>query len=69
MGRLLGSLKDFSAADLRRRHQGGAGAGRGLGRQVDYVIMGQVILAGAGQNPARRAAVAGGIPLTVPCSS
>jgi acetyl-CoA C-acetyltransferase len=36
------------------------------GDQVDYVIMGQVIQAGAGQNPARMAAVNGGIPLTVP---
>ncbi|SEO90990.1 acetyl-CoA C-acetyltransferase [Trujillonella endophytica] len=67
MGRLLGSLKDFSAADL-----GGVAIKAALerggisGDQVDYVIMGQVILAGTGQNPARRAAVAGGIPLTVP---
>jgi acetyl-CoA C-acetyltransferase len=67
MGRLLGSLKDFSAADL-----GGVAIKAALewagitGDQVDYVIMGQVIQAGAGQNPARPAAVAGGIPMTVP---
>src|SRR3954453_6058273 len=67
MGRLLGSLKDFSAADL-----GGVAIKAALeragisGNQVDYVIMGQVIQAGAGQNPARPAAVAGGIPMTVP---
>jgi acetyl-CoA C-acetyltransferase len=67
MGRLLGSLKDFSAADL-----GGVAIKAALeragisGDQVDYVIMGQVILAGAGQNPARPAAVAGGIPMSVP---
>ena len=67
MGRLLGSLKDFSAADL-----GGVAIKAALERagvapdQVDYVIMGQVILAGAGQNPARPAAVAGGIPMDVP---
>ena len=36
------------------------------GDQVDYVIMGQVIQAGAGQNPARQAAVKGGIPMNVP---
>ena len=36
------------------------------GDQVDYVIMGQVTLAGAGQNPARTAAVAGGVPMNVP---
>src|SRR5204863_6698707 len=67
MGRLLGSLKDFSAADL-----GGVAIKAALeragisGDQVDYVIMGHVIQAGAGQNPARPAAVAGGIPMTVP---
>src|ERR1700722_11756611 len=33
---------------------------------VDHVIMGQVLQAGAGQNPARQAAVHGGIPLGVP---
>src|ERR671920_1259822 len=36
------------------------------GDQVDYVIMGQVIQAGAGQNPARVAAVKAGIPMDVP---
>ncbi|MGY1838080.1 MULTISPECIES: acetyl-CoA C-acetyltransferase [unclassified Modestobacter] len=67
MGRLLGSLKDFSAADL-----GGVAIKAALeragitGDQVDYVIMGQVIQAGTGQNPARPAAVAGGIPMSVP---
>jgi acetyl-CoA C-acetyltransferase len=67
MGRLLGSLKDFSAADL-----GGVAIKAALeragitGDQVEYVIMGQVIQAGAGQNPARPAAVAGGIPMSVP---
>jgi acetyl-CoA C-acetyltransferase len=34
--------------------------------QVDYVIMGQVLQAGAGQIPARQAAVAAGVPMTVP---
>jgi acetyl-CoA C-acetyltransferase len=67
MGRLLGSLKDFSAADLGGVAIKGALEKAGIsGDQVDYVIMGQVILAGAGQNPARPAAVAGGIPMSVP---
>ena len=67
MGRLLGSLKDFSAADLGGVAIKGALAKAGItGDQVDYVIMGQVIQAGAGQNPARPAAVAGGIPMSVP---
>jgi acetyl-CoA C-acetyltransferase len=67
MGRLLGSVKDFSAAEL-----GGVAIKAALDRagiagdQVDYVIMGHVIQAGAGQNPARPAAVAGGIPMSVP---
>ena len=34
--------------------------------QVDYVIMGQVLTAGAGQIPARQAAAKAGIPMTVP---
>src|SRR5471032_3206803 len=37
--------------------------------QVDYVIMGQVLTAGAGQIPARQAAVKAGIPMTVPALS
>src|SRR3712207_8136959 len=39
---------------------------RSSGDQVEYVIMGQVLQAGAGQNPARPAAVAAGIPMTGP---
>ncbi|WP_395692670.1 acetyl-CoA C-acetyltransferase [Nocardioides sp.] len=67
IGRLSGSLKDFSAAQLGGVAIQGALAKAGVsGDQVDYVIMGQVILAGAGQNPARTAAVAGGIPMNVP---
>jgi acetyl-CoA C-acetyltransferase len=67
MGRLLGSLKDFSASDL-----GGLAIKAALERagvaadQVQYVIMGQVLTAGAGQIPARQAAHKAGIPLTVP---
>jgi acetyl-CoA C-acetyltransferase len=67
MGRLLGSLKGFSGAEL-----GGVAIRAALDRagvapeQVQYVIMGQVLTAGAGQIPARQAAVAGGIPMTVP---
>ncbi|MCG7528622.1 acetyl-CoA C-acetyltransferase [Streptomyces sp. OfavH-34-F] len=67
MGRLLGSLKSFSAADLGgfaiKAALDRAGIG---GDQVDYVIMGQVLQAGAGQIPARQAAVKAGIPMNVP---
>lgn len=67
MGRLLGSLRTFSGADL-----GGVAIKAALDRagiagdQVEYVIMGQVLQAGAGQIPARQAAVKAGIPMSVP---
>jgi acetyl-CoA C-acetyltransferase len=67
MGRLLGALKDQSAMDL-----GGVAIKAGLERsgitpeQVQYVIMGQVLQAGAGQIPSRQAAVKAGIPMSVP---
>ncbi|MGB3592668.1 MAG: acetyl-CoA C-acetyltransferase [Ornithinimicrobium sp.] len=67
IGRLLGSLKDFSGAELGGIAIAGALERAGIsGDQVDYVIMGQVLTAGAGQIPARQAAVAGGIPMSVP---
>jgi acetyl-CoA C-acetyltransferase len=67
IGRLLGGLKDLSAADLGGVAIQGALAKAGVsGDQVDYVIMGNVIQAGNGQNPARSAATKGGIPLGVP---
>jgi len=67
MGRLLGSLKGLSAADL-----GGVAIKAALERsgvrpdQVDYVIMGQVLQAGTGQITARQAAVKAGIGMEVP---
>jgi acetyl-CoA C-acetyltransferase len=67
MGRLLGNLKDFPATRL-----GGIAIRAALDRagvpadQVQYVIMGQVLQAGAGQIPARQAAVNAGIPMSVP---
>ena len=67
IGRLLGGLKDQSAADLGGVAIKGALEKAGVsGDQVEYVIMGQVIQAGAGQITARQAAVKGGIPMTVP---
>ncbi|MFC7545800.1 acetyl-CoA C-acetyltransferase [Plantactinospora sp. GCM10030261] len=67
MGRLLGNLKDLPATKL-----GGIAIKAALERagvapdQVQYVIMGQVLQAGAGQIPARQAAVEAGIPMSVP---
>jgi acetyl-CoA C-acetyltransferase len=67
MGRLLGSLKDFSGTDLGGFAAAAALERAGLaGDQVDYVILGQVLQAGAGQMPARQAAVKAGIPMSVP---
>ena len=70
LGRLLGSLKDFSGADLGAVAIKSALAKAGVrGEQVDYVIMGQVLTAGAGQIPARQAATKAGIPMSVPALS
>ena len=67
MGRLQGGLKGFSAADLGGFAIKAALERAGLsGSQVDYVIMGQVLLAGAGQNPARQAAVKAGLDMAIP---
>ena len=69
IGKLSGALSSFSAMDL-----GGFAIKAALERagvppeQVDYVFMGQVIQAGAGQMPARQAGFRGGIPLSVPSS-
>ena len=67
MGRLLGSLKDLSGSDLGAIAIRGALAKACVGPElVQYVIMGQVLTAGAAQIPARQAAVAAGIPMGVP---
>ena len=67
MGRLLGSLKDFSAAQLGGVAIAGALERGGVSPEaVEYVIMGHVVQAGAGQYPARQASVAGGISMDVP---
>ena len=70
VGRFLGSLSGMSAAEL-----GGLAISAALSRarvpaeMVKYVVMGQVLSAGAGQLPARQASVAAGIPMTVPAMS
>jgi acetyl-CoA C-acetyltransferase len=70
VGRLLGSLSGFTGAQLGGIAIKAALERAGLtGDQVEYVIMGQVLQAGAGQVPARQAAVAGGIPMTVPATT
>src|SRR4051812_44836349 len=67
IGKLSGSLAGFSGSDLGGLAIKAALERAGLtGEQVDHVFMGQVLLAGAGQMTARQAAVAGGVPMTVP---
>jgi acetyl-CoA C-acetyltransferase len=70
VGRLLGSLSGFTGAQLGGLAIKAALERAGVpGKQVEYVIMGQVLQAGEGQIPARQAAVAAGIPMTVPALS
>jgi acetyl-CoA C-acetyltransferase len=67
VGRLLGSLASKSASDLGGVSIAGALDRAGIGAdQVEYVIMGHVLQAGAGQITARQAAVAAGIGMSVP---
>ena len=67
VGKLMGSLKDFSGSDLGAIAISGALEKAGVpASAVEYVIMGQVLTAGAGQMPARQAAVAAGIGWDVP---
>jgi len=65
-GKFQGTLKDFSATDLGamviRESVQRAGV---QPEEIDEVIMGCVIQAGLGQNPARQAALGGGIPFGV----
>src|SRR5579862_3024628 len=69
-GRLGGGLKGHAATEL-----GGVAIRAGLERagiepgEVEYVIMGQVLQGGAGQAPARQAAVAAGLPIEVPADT
>lgn len=67
VGSFQGSLASIPAAEL------GAAVIRRLleqtkldGAQVDEVILGQVLTAGVGQNPARQAVIKAGLPHTVP---
>lgn len=66
-GRLNGQLSSFSAVELGAKAVAAALEKSGVGAdKVDSVIMGQVVQAGAGQNPARQTAIAAGIGWNVP---
>ena len=70
IGRLSGSLASLSATQLGGLAISATLDRAGLaGQDVDFVFMGQVVQAGAGQVPARQAAYDGGIPLTVPANT
>ncbi|GGH66280.1 acetyl-CoA C-acyltransferase [Rothia aerolata] len=67
IGKLLGALSPLSAVDLGATALKAALEKSGVAAdQLDQVIFGQVLQAGAGQNPARQTAVAAGVPLSVP---
>ena len=67
IGKMSGALASFSAAEL-----GGFAIAAALERagvapeEVEHVLMGQVLMAGAGQVPSRQAAFKAGIPMSVP---
>ena len=66
-GKLLGALASQSAVDLGAHAIKHALQRAGVAPEdVDYVFMGNVVQAGNGQNPAKQAAVAAGVPMTVP---
>jgi acetyl-CoA C-acetyltransferase len=70
VGKFSGSLKDFSGSDLGAiAIKGALEKAKVPASAVEYVIMGQVLTAGAGQMPARQSAVAAGIPWDVPSLS
>jgi acetyl-CoA C-acetyltransferase len=70
IGKLSGALKTFSATDLGGMAIAAALDKAGIsGDQVDYVVMGHVLQAGAGQITARKAALNGGIPMGVPAET
>jgi acetyl-CoA C-acetyltransferase len=69
-GKLGGGLKDYEATEL-----GAKAIKAGLDRiglepdEVEYVIMGQALQGGAGQAPARQAAIGAGLPIEVPADA
>jgi acetyl-CoA C-acetyltransferase len=67
IGKIGGALASLSAVELGALAIGAALERGGVAAiDVDHVIMGQVLQAGAGQNPARQAAVKAGVPMEVP---
>ena len=70
IGKLSGALSTLSAAQLGSIAIGAALSRAGVaGEEVDYVVMGQVLQAGAGQGTARQAAAGAGVPLGTPAAT
>lgn len=70
IGKLSGALAGFAAVDLGAVAIAAAVKRAGIGPEdVDYVYMGHVLQAGAGQITARQAAVKAGIPMSVPATT
>ena len=70
IGKMLGALKSFQAVDLGGFAIAAALERAGIaGDQVQYVVMGHVLQAGAGQITSRKAALNGGIPMGVPAET
>ncbi|MEO6201120.1 MAG: acetyl-CoA C-acetyltransferase [Cryobacterium sp.] len=67
LGRINGQLSSLTAVQLGTAAIAGALDRAGVRPdQVDAVLMGQVLQAGCGQNPARQSSIAAGIPWSVP---
>lgn len=70
IGKFMGAFSSMTAVDLGVRtvtellNRAGVEAASGV---VDEVIFGQVLQAGAGQNPARQVALGAGLPVSTPC--
>ncbi|MYH71936.1 MAG: acetyl-CoA C-acetyltransferase, partial [Acidimicrobiia bacterium] len=70
IGKMSGGLASFRGTELGALAIQAALNRAGVApEQVDYVFMGQVLLAGEGQATARQAAVGAGIPMTVPATT
>lgn len=67
IGKFLGTLAGISASELGAVVLKGLMEKSGLKpEQIDEVILGQVLTAGVGQNPARQTTLAAGLPMTTP---
>lgn len=69
IGALQGQLASLQAHEIQAQVIRGLLERRGIpADQVDQVVLGQVLTAGAGMNPARQSALGAGLPKTVPCA-